>query len=105
MRENRDANTLMQNYVNIIEFEKYTCDRSDTTEIDYGRAMRRVETEVVRVVARMNVEGKRERERPRKRMLDTIESDMSDMSAAGVCVEYVEDRDNWRSRTRVAESK
>jgi len=41
----------------------------------------------------MNIEGK-----PKKRWLD-----MSNMRAAGVYVKNVEDGDNWRSRSRVAD--
>jgi hypothetical protein len=37
---------------------------------------RREETKAVRVVMKMNGEGKRGRGRPKKRWLDTIENDM-----------------------------
>jgi len=47
---------------------------------------RRKEMETVRTVIKINVEGKRERGRPKKRRLDTIEN----MKAVGVCVEDVE---------------
>jgi hypothetical protein len=41
----------------------------------------------------MNIEGKRERGRPKKRWLDTIENDMK---AVSVWVGNVENRDEWR---------
>jgi len=62
----------------------------------FGRVMRREETKTVRMVMKMNVEGKRGRGRPKKRRLDKIENDMR---AAGVCKGDVKDRDKWRSRT------
>jgi len=62
----------------------------------------REKTEEVRVIMKMNVERRRERGIPKKRLSDTVEGDMR---AAGVCVEDDEDRDKWRSRTRVADPK
>jgi hypothetical protein len=47
---------------------------------------------------KINIEGKREI--PNKRWLDAIESYMK---AVGVCVVDVENRDEWRFRTRVAD--
>jgi hypothetical protein len=60
-------------------------------------------TNVVRVVKKINVKGKRGRERSQKRWLDTIENDMR--AAVGVCVGVVENRDEWRFKTRVADPK
>ena len=64
--------------------------------------MRREETSAVRVVMKMNVEGKRSRGRPKKRWLENIEKDMR---VVGVCIGDVKDRDWWRFRTRVADPK
>jgi len=50
--------------------------------------MRREETEAARKVMKMNVERRRERERYKKRWLNTIDNDMR---APGECVEDVED--------------
>jgi hypothetical protein len=49
----------------------------------------------------MKIEGKRGRRRPKKRWLDTIENDMS----VDVWIEDVENRNEWRFRTRVANPK
>ena len=51
-------------------------------------------------VMEMNVEGKRERGRPKKRWIDGIESDMR---TAGVMVRDVADRALWRCMPRVAD--
>jgi len=51
--------------------------------------MKRDEMEAEKVVMRINVEGKRGRDRPKKRWLDTT---MSDVRAASVCIN-VEDQD------------
>lgn len=48
----------------------------------------------------MIVEGKRGREKPKKKWLDTTENYMR---ATSVCVEDVKDRYKWRSRTRAAD--
>ncbi|KAL4082969.1 hypothetical protein QTP88_023973 [Uroleucon formosanum] len=48
-----------------------------------GHVMRREETGAVRVVMKMNIEGKRGRGRPKKRWLKNIEKDMR---AVGVCI-------------------
>jgi len=42
----------------------------------FGHVMRREETEAVRVVMKLNVEGKRGTERPKNKWLDTIENDV-----------------------------
>jgi len=42
----------------------------------FGRVLRREETEALRLVNEMYVEGRRGRGRPKKRWSDTIESDM-----------------------------
>jgi len=51
---------------------------------------KKVARKVVRVVMKMNVEGKTERGRPKIRLLNTIDNDKR---AAGVCVEDVENRE------------
>jgi len=68
----------------------------------FGNMMRRMETKAIRMVMKMNIEKKREREKSKKKWLDTTENDMR---AAGVCVGDVEDRDKWSSRTRVTDHK
>jgi hypothetical protein len=55
---------------------------------------------IIRIVIKMNVEDKRRR--LKKRWLDTIENDMR---AVGVCVGDLENRDEWRFRATVADSK
>jgi hypothetical protein len=42
----------------------------------FGHVMRRKETKAVRVVIKMNIEGKRGRRRPKKRWLDMIQNDI-----------------------------
>jgi hypothetical protein len=64
--------------------------------------MRREDTNTVRVVINMNVEGKRGRGRTKKRWLDMIENDMNVIS---VYVGDVENQDEWSFRTRVADPK
>jgi hypothetical protein len=49
--------------------------------------MRPEETNAVRIVMKMNVEGKREREKPKKKWLDTIENYMRSI---GVCIGDIE---------------
>jgi hypothetical protein len=53
-------------------------------------------------MVKLNVEGKRRKLRPKKRWLDTNENDIR---AVGVYVGYVENRDECRFRTRVANPK
>jgi hypothetical protein len=38
----------------------------------FGHVMRKEETKAIRVVMKVNIEGKRERGRPKKRLLNTI---------------------------------
>jgi len=52
------------------------------------------------MVIKMNVEEKGGIGRPKKRWLDTV-----DTRTIGVCVGYVENRDKWRFRTKVANPK
>jgi hypothetical protein len=68
----------------------------------FGHVMRREETKAVKVVMKMNVEGKRERGKLKKRWLDMIKNDMR---AVDVCVWDVENQDEWRFRTKVADPK
>jgi len=63
--------------------------------------MRREETKAVRVVMKMNVEGKRGRD-TKKKWLDIIENDMS---AVGVRIGDVGNREKWRCKTKVANPK
>jgi len=64
--------------------------------------MKREEIKTVRVVMKVNVEGKKGRGKPKKKWLDTVENDMR---AVGVCVEDVENRKKWRFKTKVADPK
>jgi hypothetical protein len=48
----------------------------------FGHKMRQNKTKTVIVVIKLNVEGKRGRERPKKRRLDTIENDMRQVVCA-----------------------
>jgi len=57
----------------------------------FGHVMRREETKAVKVVMKMNVEGKRGRGRPKMIWLDTIENNMR---AVRVCLGDVKNRDN-----------
>ncbi|KAL4104536.1 hypothetical protein QTP88_019831 [Uroleucon formosanum] len=67
-----------------------------------GHVMKREKTSAVIIVMKMNIEGKKGRGRPKKRWLKNIKKDMR---AVVVCIEDVKDRDKWRFRTRVADSK
>jgi hypothetical protein len=64
--------------------------------------MRQEETKAVKVVMKINVEGKGGREWSKKRWLDTIENYMR---AVGVYIEDVEDRDEWRFSIKLADTK
>jgi hypothetical protein len=66
----------------------------------FRHVMKQEETKAINVVMKRRVEGKRRRRIPKKRWLDTIENDIK---AVGVCVSNVENRDNWRFRTKVAQ--
>jgi hypothetical protein len=59
--------------------------------------MRREETNAKIMVMKMNVNGEKRRGRSKNRWLDLIENDMK---AIDMCVE---NRDEWRFRTRVVE--
>jgi hypothetical protein len=52
--------------------------------------MRQEETKAIRVVMKINVKGKKERGRPKKKWLDTIENDMR---AVSLCIEDIENHD------------
>jgi len=65
----------------------------------FSHVMRRENSEAVRTVMEMNVEG---RGRSKKKWLDTIGCDMR---TAGVCVDDMGDCVMWRFRTQVANSK
>lgn len=54
------------------------------------------------MVMKTNVEGRKRRGRSKKRWLNTVENDMK---AFGVCLEDIENRDEWRFRTRVVDPK
>jgi hypothetical protein len=68
----------------------------------FGHVMRRKETNIVRVIMKKNVEGKKEEKDQKKRWLDTIENYIR---AVGVCVGDVENRDELKFRTRVIDPK
>jgi len=61
----------------------------------------RKETKAIRVDMKRKVKRKRERGRPNKIWLDTIENDMKDV---GVCIKDVENQENWWCRTKVVDS-
>jgi hypothetical protein len=65
--------------------------------------MSQEKTKTVRVVMEMNDERKRGRKRPKTRWLGTIE--LGTMRAAGLCVWDVENQDEWKFRTRMADLK
>jgi hypothetical protein len=65
----------------------------------FGHMMKQEETKAVTVVMKMNVEGKYRRRRPKNRWLDIIENDMR---TVGVYIGDVENQDEWRFRTKVA---
>jgi len=61
--------------------------------------MRREDSEAVRTVVELSVEGRRGRRRPKKKWLNGIKCDMR---MAGVCVNDVGDGVTWRlSRTQI----
>jgi hypothetical protein len=64
--------------------------------------MRGEETKAVRVLMKINIEGKRGRGKPKKRWLDMIEDDMR---AISVSIGDVENRDEWKFRTMIADPK
>jgi hypothetical protein len=64
--------------------------------------MRQMEIKAVSVVIKVYVEGKRGRGKSKNRKLDTIKYNMR---VVGVCVGDVENRDQWRFRTNVADPK
>jgi hypothetical protein len=66
----------------------------------FGHVMRPKQTNAVRVM-QMKVEGKKERKKPRKRLLDTI---VNNMRATGVCID-VKIQDEWRFRTKETDPK
>jgi hypothetical protein len=64
--------------------------------------MKREETNAVRVDMKMNVEGKREKERQKKKWFNTI---VNTIRGVGVSVRDIENQDEWRFRTRMADLK
>lgn len=54
---------------------------------------------------KMNVEGKSGRGRPKNRLLDTTENDLTDMGDFSVCIGDVENREKWRCLIEVADPK
>jgi hypothetical protein len=70
----------------------------------FGHVIRRKESNALRVVMKIHVGEKRGRgrERSKKRCLDTIENNMR---AIGVSLGDMENRDEWRFKTSVADSK
>jgi len=62
--------------------------------------MRRENSEAVRTLMEVNVEGRRGRGRPKKKWLDAIECDMK---IAGVCVDDMGDRVKWKFKIQVAD--
>jgi hypothetical protein len=62
--------------------------------------MIREETKTVRVIMKINVEGKRKSRRLENRRFNTIKNDMR---AVGVYVCDIENRDKWRFRISVAD--
>jgi hypothetical protein len=64
--------------------------------------MRREKTNALRVIIKMNVEGKKGRGRTKRRWFEII---VNDMRAVGVCVGDIENQDEWRFRVRVADHK
>lgn len=50
----------------------------------------------------MNVKGNVWSRRPKKKLLDTIEKDLKD---TGEWLANVEDRDKWKSRTRMVDQQ
>jgi len=55
----------------------------------FGYVMRREDSEAVKTVMELNMEGRRERERPKKKWLNGIECNMD---ITGVCVNDVGDQ-------------
>ncbi|XP_050532668.1 uncharacterized protein LOC126900777 [Daktulosphaira vitifoliae] len=68
----------------------------------FGHVMRKEESEAVRTVVQMNVEGRRDRGRPKNRWRDVNECNMR---TADVSVEDVGDHVKWKFRIRVANPK
>lgn len=68
----------------------------------FSHGMRKEESKAVRTVIEMNVEGRRDRGRPKKRWRDAIECDLR---TADVSVEDVGDRVKWKLRIRMADPK
>jgi hypothetical protein len=62
----------------------------------FGHIMRRVKIKAIKVIMKMNIEGKRKQGKPKKKLLDTIKNDMMTF---GVCIGDVENRDEWRFKT------
>jgi len=68
----------------------------------FGHVMRRKDSEAIRIVMELTVEERKGKGRPKKKWLNGIKCDMR---IAGVCVNDVGDRVEWRLRTKVADPK
>ena len=63
----------------------------------YGHAMRRDQEYVGRKMMKMELPGKRKRERPKRRFLDVVKEDMGEVGAKET---DIEDRMVWRKMIR-----
>jgi len=68
----------------------------------FGNVIKREDSEGVRTVMKLSVEGRRERGKPKKKWLNGIESDVRTES---VYVNDMEDRVMWRLRINVSDHK
>lgn len=68
----------------------------------FDHGIKREKSEVVRMIIEMNAEGSKERETPKKRLLDAVKCDLR---TTGMCVDDVRDLVKWWFRTQVADFK
>jgi hypothetical protein len=94
-REDRIRNEYMRGSIGGVSIEDK---RRENRLRWFGYVMRREKTKAVRVVIKTNVEGKKQDQK----RFDMIENNMR---AVVVCVEDVENQDERRLRTRVADLK